>query len=451
MSNTLVPISYTAQRMAARMIEALCRLGFEHKNGDGSVYRPTFSDLVVYGQFWLVCEVDAGKLWHYSIADLATPKVTAQLSAVLKRPVKALRRNGLYYVIELEPYQTTAARLPGKVLLDLDNRPVGDLLVPIGQGHNGRVWRPLPNLGHTLIMGASGSGKSTWIHAALAALLTSSSPDLLQVCLIDAKQLELSAWGNAPHLRGNVVWDLREATNTLADLALEMDERGDRLAAIGARDLAGYNRKADQPLPYILAVIDEALDLTLQAGDRSEFTTLLKRIASKGRATGLYLWLGATHGTADVLPRLVSVNLASRVVFRVNDAAAARVAGVAGAQSIPRDKPGRLYAKLDSGAAVELQGFYLDDDDLHTLSGNFGSKPPKSPLTQQEAALIRWALENNDGYLSLADIQAVGQLGQMDSRRLAQSWERRGWLEKDSSARNKRRVTQVVCKLVESV
>ena len=56
---------------------------------------------------------------------------------------------------------------------------------------------------------------------------------------------------------------------------------------------------------------------------------------------------------------------------------------------------------------------------------------------------MRWAVAENGGYLSLADIQARGW-GKKAAERLAAAWEARGWLAKDTSAGNKRRITEAL-------
>ncbi|MBN1888802.1 MAG: DNA translocase FtsK [Thermoflexales bacterium] len=358
-----------AEEVGALILTTLDRMGFVHRNRDGTCWTVCFESADVWGDRWASFVVDVQRLWHTAVADLASPKVKTQLEAATRREVRIVTRPSLMYAVRLRP-----AHLPEQAELDLrpSRRPGGrsgsPLAVPIGRGRAGDVWRDLPSLGHTLIMGASGAGKSSWLHCALAALLSSNKPERLQVVLIDPKQMEFAAWRQVPHLRGPVAVEIKTAVAALASLVAEVDRRSQIIAEAGARDLAGYNRQAGGPtMPHILAVIDECLDLTLQAGNRSELANLLKRLASKARATGVILWLAATHGTADILPRVVSVNLSSRIVLRVQDAAAARLAGCPGAERIARDKPGRLLARLDS-ETLELQGYYLPDDRLAALA-----------------------------------------------------------------------------------
>ncbi|MBN1886839.1 MAG: DNA translocase FtsK [Thermoflexales bacterium] len=360
-----------AEEVGALILATLDRMGFVHRNRDGTYWAVCFESADVWGDRWASFVVDVRRLWHTAVADLASSRVKAQLEAATKREVRIVTRPSLMYAVRLR--QTY---LPDRVELDLrpSRRPGGrsgnSLAVPIGRGQAGDVWRELPDLGHTLIMGASGAGKSSWLHCALAALLSEVGPEHLRVVLIDPKQMEFAVWRDVPHLRGSVASEVETAVAALANLAAEVDRRAGLIAEAGARDLEGYNRQAGRStMPYILAVIDECLDLTLQTGLRSELANLLKRLASKARATGVFLWMAATHGTADILPRVVSVNLSSRIVLRVQDGAAARLAGCPGAERIARDKPGRLLAKLD-GEPQELQGYYLPDDRLIRIAAS---------------------------------------------------------------------------------
>jgi DNA segregation ATPase FtsK/SpoIIIE-like protein len=371
------------ERVGYQILAALDRLGFTHQNNDGSVFSVRFCDVAIYDRRWAAYEIDVQRLWHFSIPELAHSKVVATLSAATRLPIRTLSQRGFFYVADLCPQRKS--RLPARLILDLDRRPKGELLVPIGRGRDGEVWRSLPQLGHLLLAGATGAGKSSFIHAALAVLLTDSTPEQLRVVLLDPKRAELSPWAQAPHVisapNGGAAHTPKQAEAVLGSIVAEIDRRGDLLASLGARDVAAYktllrNRaalghagaRAATALPHILVVIDEALDLTLMAGSSSQLATYLKIIATRGRSAGVILWCATQHASAvSGLPRVVNVNLVSRVVFRVNDRSAAQTAGCPGAEQIDRRKPGRLLAKID-GPPVELQGYYLPDERLRRLA-----------------------------------------------------------------------------------
>src|SRR3546814_20306331 len=120
--------------------------------------------------------------------------------------------------------------------------------------------------------------------------------------------LELSIYEGIPHLLCPVVTDMKEAANALRWSVAEMERRYKLMAAMGVRNLAGFNRKVkeaeeagtpltdplfrresmdDQPpplksLPTIVVVVDEFADMMMIVGKKVE--ELIARIAQKARA-----------------------------------------------------------------------------------------------------------------------------------------------------------------------
>jgi len=437
--NLPTPMTGEVERLGYAILRGLDRLGFVHENREGATFTIRFDAVRLYGATWAAYHIDAERLYHFSVADLGKPAVLSQLSAVAHKPVRAFDDgHGLAYVLELHP--RPKVRLPDRVTLDLASKPDGALLVPLGVGRDGPMWRGLADIGHALVVGATGAGKSSWLHSALAALMTGNGPDALRLALIDPKRSEFTAWAGAPHLMTGIANTEGDAAKLLADLVTEINRRGDLLAGALCRDVKAYNKRAADPLPYILCVIDECLDLILAGGH--DLAGSLKTLAIRGRSAGVYLWCATQHAASVTgMPRVVNTNLTTRFVFRVADRSAADVAGCTGAESLPRDKPGRLLAKID-GKPTELQGYYLPDADLAKVARTVaGSKHSGPTITESEAELVRWAVAENGGYLSLADIQQNGGLGARDARRLAETWERRGWLTKDASNKNRRALT----------
>ncbi len=123
-----------AQRAGYQMLAALDRLGLVHTNQDGSVFSVRFLDVALYGGRWAAYQVDGGRLWHVAAPELKHARVLSTLELATGLPVKLLSqdtdgRRGIFYVADLAPNtpQPQAARLPSRVVLDLDSRPAGDL------------------------------------------------------------------------------------------------------------------------------------------------------------------------------------------------------------------------------------------------------------------------------------------------------------------------------------
>src|SRR3989440_9819035 len=63
--------------------------------------------------------------------------------------------------------------------------------------------------------------------------------------MIDPKMLELSVYEGIPHLLAPVVTDMKQAANALRWCVAEMDRRHQLMAALGGRNIAGFNRRAE--------------------------------------------------------------------------------------------------------------------------------------------------------------------------------------------------------------
>ena len=428
--NLPMPMVSEVERLGYALLRGLDRLGFVHETHDGNVFTVRFSRAMLYGDAWAVFNVDAERLYHFSVADLSKSPVLSQLSAVVHKPVRAVTDSGLVYAVELNPRPKT--KLPTMATLDLSTRPAGDLMIPLGVGRHGPRWESLTRIKHAMIAGATDSGKSTFIHSALAALLTAADPLQLRVILIDPKRSELTAWAKVPHLFKPIATTPDAAADMLSECVVEMDRRGDTFAASGVRDIVGYHRQGHTAIPYILTMIDEALDLA----DEKRVMDPLKAMAIRGRSAGIFVWCATQHGAAITgLPRVVNVNLSSRFVFRVTDEAASRAAlGTSGAENISPAHRGRMYAKLDHTPEL-LQGFYLSDDELSAITRGLRDNEcgaGESPISEGEVALVRFAIERLGGRFIKNALVAAFAPDWTDHKikTLAAAWERKGWLTK---------------------
>src|SRR5690554_7050929 len=108
---------------------------------------------------------------------------------------------------------------------------------------------------HLLVAGTTGSGKSVGVNAMLISMLLKATPDELRLIMVDPKMLELSVYEGIPHLLAPVVTDMKEAANALRWCVAEMERRYRLMAAMGVRNITGFNRKiieareAGQELP----------------------------------------------------------------------------------------------------------------------------------------------------------------------------------------------------------
>jgi hypothetical protein len=336
---------------------------------DGTIQEVPWKQTILLDDLGIVAfEVDVGQL-PVRIERLLNPEVAHQMQACLGgRRVRVTNSQGLLFGVALEPEETRRPmRLPRQIAMDLDSQPDGKYLIPVGQGTCGPVWRSLLETGHILVGGESGSGKSTWLHVMLTALLSAHSPDELQLALIDPKQVEFQLYQGLPHLLAPIATEAEEAPKVTARLSDELDRRRVLFAGVGARNLVNYHHLTGDPLPLLLLVVDEVTDIALEAGLKSAFYKDLIRLVSKGRAFGLAVVLATQNPKAEVLNTLIRGNMSTRIAFRVATSNHSRtILGTSGAEKIPRAVRGRLVARLDQDL-VDLQGFDITDNQIRSL------------------------------------------------------------------------------------
>ena len=114
----------------------------------------------------------------------------------------------------------------------------------------------LAKMPHLLVAGTTGAGKSVSLNAMLLSLLYKATPQQLRMIMIDPKMLELSVYEGIPHLLTPVVTDMRDAASALRWCVVEMERRYRLMAALGVRNIAGYNAKIHEAVERGAPLLD---------------------------------------------------------------------------------------------------------------------------------------------------------------------------------------------------
>jgi S-DNA-T family DNA segregation ATPase FtsK/SpoIIIE len=210
--------------------------------------------------------------------------------------------------------------------------------LPLGVGKtiSGEVYcADLTKMPHLLMAGATGSGKSVGINTMVASLLYRVPPSDLKFVMIDPKKLELSIYAKlkdhyfavCPEIDEVVITHPQNAIMILRSVVNEMENRYDKLAAMGVREISHYNQRIEEyslngetsedfrKLPYIVLVIDELADLMLTgARDVEEPIT---RLAQMARAVGIHLILATQRPSVDIITGLIKANFPARIAYQV--------------------------------------------------------------------------------------------------------------------------------------
>jgi S-DNA-T family DNA segregation ATPase FtsK/SpoIIIE len=221
---------------------------------------------------------------------------------------------------------------------------------------------------HTLVAGRSGGGKTVLLHAVVASLLATHTPDELEMVLVDVKQVEFSRWEGAPHV-SHVVYRADRAIDVLWGMATRMDEVYGYMRQRGCRSLDELNTlligEGEPPVPRRLLICDELADLMMTGRGRVESAVV--RLGQLGRAAGFHLVLATQSPRAQVCTGLIKANLTARVALATASALDSRIVlDQNGAESLL----GRGDALIDDGQSGILRRFqtaWTSREDIDSL------------------------------------------------------------------------------------
>ncbi len=246
-----------------------------------------------------------------------------------------------------------------------------NLTVALGRDIAGNVVvTDIAKMPHGLIAGATGSGKSVCINSIIISLLYKSSPEDVKLLLIDPKVVELGIYNGIPHLLVPVVTDPRKASGALGWAVSEMEKRYKMFADNNVRDLAGYNKLAEQSdelmkMPQIVIIIDELADLMMTAPREVEES--ICRIAQKARAAGMHLLIATQRPSVDVVTGLIKANVPSRIAFTVSSQVDSRtILDVGGAEKL-LGRGDMLFSPVGATKANRVQGCFVSDEEVEAV------------------------------------------------------------------------------------
>ena len=259
------------------------------------------------------------------------------------------------------------------------------------------VIADLAKMPHLLVAGTTGSGKSVGVNSMLVSMLYKSSPEEVRLILVDPKMLELSVYEGIPHLLTPVITDMKDAATGLRWCVGEMERRYKLMAALGVRNLAGFNKKlkeakkngepildplwtpedegaiidenAEPPeldtLPMIVIVIDEFADMMMIVGKKVE--QLIARIAQKARAAGIHLVLATQRPSVDVITGLIKANVPTRMAFQVSSKIDSRTILDQGGAEQLLGHGDMLFLPPGTSVTVRVHGAFIDDHEVHKV------------------------------------------------------------------------------------
>lgn len=208
---------------------------------------------------------------------------------------------------------------------------------------------PARNAPHTLIAGATNSGKSVLMQNLILSMAATNTPEQLKLTLIDPKMgVDYFAFESLPHLSEPIITDPTRAMLVLTGLVGEMNRRYELLRANKVPNVVELRQKIDatERPPILWVVHDEFAEWMMTDDYREGVSNIVSRLGVKARAAGIFLIFAAQRPDANVMPLQLRSNLGNRLVLRVDGEGTSEIAlGEKGAERLLGK--GHLAARLE--------------------------------------------------------------------------------------------------------
>ncbi|MBW6409722.1 DNA translocase FtsK [Clostridium weizhouense] len=245
------------------------------------------------------------------------------------------------------------------------------LAFALGKDISGKcVVGDLSKMPHTLIAGATGSGKSVCINSLIISLLYKYTPEEVKLLMVDPKVVELNVYNGIPHLLIPVVTEPKKAAAALNWAVREMEKRYQLFADKGVRNMESYNELFNkgiiqEKLPYIVIIVDELADLMMVCPNDVE--DYIGRLAQMARAAGMHLVIATQRPSVDVITGVIKANIPSRISFAVSSQIDSRtILDSSGAEKL-LGKGDMLYCPVGENKPLRIQGCFISEEEVEQV------------------------------------------------------------------------------------
>lgn len=210
---------------------------------------------------------------------------------------------------------------------------------------------------HILIAGASGSGKSSLMHAIILSLAAVAGNTRPRFAFVDVKRVEFAVYKKSMFpmaLWDRPACDINEIKRRLANISDLINKRYNDMER---RNITAW----DGSIVYL--VIDELADLVI--GHRDILQELI-HICQIGRAAGIHVIAATQVPSRSTIPTLLQVNMPCHIALRVSSPVESRII-IGDASATTLRNPGEMICSYADGRRIRGHADYYTRADVSRI------------------------------------------------------------------------------------
>lgn len=224
------------------------------------------------------------------------------------------------------------------------------IVIPIGMTDDGIISVPMGETPAILVVGTTGSGKSSFVKAVAAEMMRLQDPQDLRLLICDSSRVEYGCFAVCPFLGAPVICDAVHVQRLMRWVVAESDRR---IALLSQGKGANY--------PHLFVVFDDFVAFE----PSEEMVSLLERVIQRARLVKVHIILVTSLPSSRSLSGGIMSNTDSRIAFRVTSRTdSIRAIGRPGANDL--GVPGEMIIR-GGNTYVRCKAKYMDDDYLRKL------------------------------------------------------------------------------------
>lgn len=225
----------------------------------------------------------------------------------------------------------------------------------------------LQELTNLIVVGMTGTGKTTFLNDIILSVLYKAKPDEVKLAMIDTKGADFPLLNGIPHMKGmDVAATAEDGIKILKWLQNEMSERLALMKQKKAENLDEYNQYAQERKPRYLLIIDEYAEF--KRGTKADVDQMLIDMTKYSAKTGVHMIVATQGARSEFLSAALKEAIPARACLAVADKRESRIViEKTGADRLAGDGDMIITANEDD-QGLFLQAAYASDEEIDRVA-----------------------------------------------------------------------------------